>query len=882
MKKLSLLCIFILILSLMVSCNNGGADNAVSNPSKTVKVSLNMFSADSSAQKTLAIDFSNIDHYTYTATPQWTSQDWENIQGTQTTETTVSQGASVWFAQGLWLIKVKAYATGVTNPIATGELTCYISSQTSSLEIPITRVAGDGKIAITITVPELSEGGGALTLDYYAYGGEPQVFSGGFTKTISNHIITYTGTITDVPAGSYILNFMFGDSNVDFRYGESYAAEVFADMTTSVTGDLAVGTLVQAGKTKVLYGAPNKAITFVCLDDAEKFAWYVNGVQQQYTERRFFIFTPTEYTTDEAPYIIECKLNDGTSVGTAKLIVRDPITIYLHFANDSLDEQHHHIYLDDTVVQYHTYTNLINKDAEELTQYRTSMYVQNWYTAEENGTGGGGSIYNSTANFTADTHLYAHRNYYTVKFNQNYTGSGSNRIHFSPTEISGYQGTELGMWTEEGELPIPTISGNNAPSIIFLGWYTQSNGGSRIDESTLIPASTTTQINYYAHWDQLDITYNPSDNNHFAVVLGTVFYNTRDNAWMFKYQSRPLSVEKNHAISYYDGSGPWYNPRADYEDYITYPQTGNPDYAQYNYSTVDGWYKQYKWKNGEVVLFDKWDLDTVVTSNMIIYANAVRDADKCTINFNTYSSESTISPMTVYRRVVVDNPPAPPTRGNDFFAGWFEDEAYTKPFNFDIDPVMGDSTHPMTLHALWLDPNARTYLKNASETSGACIDIDYVPDDNTRLVIEFAFDGDREVTLAGIPTWGIQTEHVRKTFAGVFGSDVIRATEVNYTDREKHTIEFSVAHGFQVDGRVYGTPSSSGLSTDKSICIFKASSDDTYSAVGKCYNVKVYSGDTLERNLYPYYDPDHRVLGLYDTVGHGFYRSSVVDAITDN
>ena len=871
MKKISLLFLFILILSLIVSCNNGGADNAVSNPSKTVKVSLNMFSADSSAQKTLAIDFSNIAYYTYTATPQWTSQDWENIQGAQTTPKTVNQGASVWFAQGLWHIEVQAYAEGVTNPIATGALNCYISAQTSSLEIPITKVAGNGKIAITITVPELTAGGGALTLDYYAYGKQPQVFSDGFQEARSNHLITYTATIEDVPAGSYVLNFMFGDSNVDFRYGETYAAEVFADVTTSVTGDLAIGTLVQAGKTSSLYGAKDTAVTFVCLNDADTYAWYVNGVQQQSSSTQFFIFTPTAYVT----YTIECRLNDSTSagVGTVTLDVRDPITIYLHFANDSLDAQHQHIYLADTILEYHTYTNTINKDAEELTQYRTSMYVQNWYTERENGTGGGGSIYNSTDKFTADTHLYAHRNYYTVTFNRNYNGTGSGTIHISPTQISGYQGTELGMWTEDGTLPIPTISGRNSPSILFQGWYTAASGGSRINESTLIPANTTAQINYYAQWTSLDFTqYNP-DNNHYYVVLGTVFKTTSNDSWMFQYRSQPLAVDIGRAISYYDGR----QGRANYGDYITYPQ--RTDGAQYNYTEVDGWYKNYKWKNDEVVLYDKWDLGTQVPNNMIIYANAVTDSDKCTITFATHGG-STVPSMTVYRRVVVDAP-TPPTRSGYKFAGWFEDEAYTKPFNFAIDPVMGDSTHPMTLHALWLDPNARDYLKNTSDTSDACIDIGIQPNDNTRIVIKFEFDGDRDVTLAGTgsPTWGIQTEHVRKTFAGVYGSDVIRATEVDYTIREKHTMEFSVAHGFLVDGRAYDSPSSSGLTAGSNICIFRAPGD-TYSAVGKCYSVQVYSGDTLVRNLYPYYQPDNDVYGFYDTVGGGFYHSNGSDPVT--
>lgn len=840
MKKLSLLCVFILILSLMVSCNNGGADNAVSNPSKTVKVSLHMSSADSSAQKTLAIDTgnSNIAYYKYKATPQWTSVDWGTVKGTQTDWTEVNQGDTIWFTQGLWHIEVQAYADGVSDPIATGELDCYISSQTSSLEIPITRVEGQGKIAISITVPELSAGGGALTLEYGVFGGATQVFSGGFTKNVANHIITYTATIENVQSGSYIFKFMFGDSNVDFRYGETYVAEVFANMTTTVTGDLAVGKLVQAGKTSTVYGAKDAAVTFVCLNDADTFAWYVNGELQQNTDRRFFIFTPTAYDT----YTIECKLNDSASagdIGTVTLDVRNPITLYLHFKSGSgTDEDPYR----EEILQHHTYTNLINKNA--LSHYLTSMHVQNWYTAEENGTGGGGSIYNSTANFTADTHLYAHRNYYTVTFNKN---TNSRYVTVNPGSVGRYHGTALGM------LPSLGISSTSFEEI-FDGWYTSTSYQTKVDESTNITGNVT----YYIKWIDKDL--GPTSNNKYNVIFAV--YDHSDG--YFHWYTNTQSVQGTSIMQVTAGQK------------IRESDISNLRLLMPNgYTQVNGWYRNREYDaDDNALLSGKWDFDNdVVNSHMWLLANPVNNSDQRTITFNTHGG-STVNSMTVYRFTTVAAP-AEPTKQNQKFAGWFKDEQYTQPWHFDTDYVYDN----MTLHAMWLDPNAKDYLEVTSETSDVSIDIGITPDDNTRVVIEFEFDGDRAVTLAGTssPIWGIRTEYASKMFAGVYGSE-IRASEVSYTDRIKHVLEFSAASGFKVDGRAYEKPSSSGLSAGSNIFIFKAPGD-TYAAVGKCYSVQVYSGATLVRYLVPYYRPDDGIYGFYDTVTQNFYHSSGSDPV---
>ncbi len=837
MKKLSLFCLILLSLSLLVSCDNGGADNAISSSSgKAVKVSLHMFSADPSAQKTLAInsgtaDISNIAYYEYMATPQWTSEDWGSVKGTQTSWTRLSQNEEIWFTQGLWHIEVKAYAIGGII-LCEGSLDCYITSRISSLEIPIRRLSGTGEIDISIKVPELSAGG-ALTVDYSTFGGQTEVFTD-FVASRANNIITYTGTIQNVQAGSYVLSFMFGDSNLDFRYGETYVAEVFANMTTSVTGDLALGTLVRAGNTSTIYRDKDVSVTFVCLSEAETYAWYVNDGNEpvQNTDQKYFTYTPTEYDT----YTIKCKLNNSntaSNIGTVSLVVRKAITIYLHFENNAL-------------LEYNTYTNTINKN--NLSNYLTSMYEQNWYTAAENGTGGGGNTYTSTKKFTEDTHLYAHRKYYTVTFNKN---TYNNSVSVSPSTIKGYHGTALGT------LPSININGTSFANI-FDGWYTNQNAanGVQVDSSTLI----TSTVTYYAKWTTGNI--GQTQNGKYNIVFAV--YDHSEVPGYFHWNTGKSIIRVNSGSKIKENNIPSVNSLV------------MPD----GYNQVDGWYRNREYDaEDNALLSNRWDFDTdVVNSHMILYANPVKDSDKRTITFNTHDG-TPVNDMTVYRLATAEAP-ANPSRAGFKFMGWFKDSDYTQPWHFATDYVYDN----MTLHALWLSPDAKDYLENTSPNSDVCIDIGVVPDDNTRVVITFDYAGDRDVTLVGTssPEWGIHTDHVRKTFTGIYGNENIRATEIDYTaegQRKKRTMEFSATSGFKVDGALYGRPSSSGLSAGSNICIFRAPGD-TYAAVGKCYSVEVYSGVRLIRNLVPYHRPDDDKYGLYDTIGEIFYYSSGSSPLT--
>ena len=814
----------------LFSCDNGSAASSIQHGN--IGVVMNVFSTDSSGQKTLSVgggaaDLATISYYTYRAVPQWVPVDWLSVQGAANWAR-FNAGDTFFFAQGYWEIDVRAY--GVTGDVlCEGSLSLYINADTTALNIPIRRVAGTGTVDIEINVPEITSGNGYLTLDYGKFGEAMNTFSS-FTSTRNGGVITYTAQL-ELEAGSYVMSFMFGDAIADFEYGETYVVEVFANMTSPVTGDLAIGNLLRPGNSTTIYGKQNTAITFVCVASADTYAWYVDGVLQQNTAQKFFTYTPTqEYGSNT----IQCRLNNSSSsddIATCTLTVQTPITIRLHFQVDADNE---------TVLTLNTFAGA--KKASDFSSYLTSKYVSSWYNAKENGTGGGGSTVGNNTVFNSNTDLYAHRNYYTITFNRN-KPSGTNAItvklnnnNSNTVQVKGYHGDTV-------DFPTVSISFTGTTTLDLIGWFTAASDGDQIDESTIISGNVT----YYAHWNQLQGVSNNS--NKFTVIFAT--FNPPNENFSYN-QNNNKTVNKNSTVSE--------------------PTSGNYTTIS-GYSGVHGWYKdrRYVTENNKDValLYNPWNFSTdKVTSNMILFAYPVNNSDKVTISFNTHGGSS-VANITGYKHCAISAPDEP-TKTNAKFSGWFEDENYTKPWHFNVEPVMED----MTLHALWLSPNARDYLMNDLEEGGAYIDTGIVPTNNTRVVVDFMYNGDRDTMIAGSnsPEFGIKAQHVKKTFKGVYNGQEVSAFGFDYTSRTRCLLDFSVGHGFIIDGSSYGNVVSGSLSGSDSLCLFKASGD-TYSTKGKLYSAQIYEGNSLIRNLVPYIRTDDGVAGLYDTINGGFYTS---------
>ena len=268
-------------------------------------------------------------------------------------------------------------------------------------------------------------------------------------------------------------------------------------------------------------------------------------------------------------------------------------------------------------------------------------------------------------------------------------------------------------------------------------------------------------------------------------------------------------------------------------------------------------------------LFNPWNFSTdKVTKNMILFAYPVNNSDKCTITFNTHNGSS-VGNITGYKHCAIAAP-AEPTKANAKFGGWYKDEDFTQPWHFNIDPLEEN----MTLHALWLSSNAHDYLMNDLEEGGAYIDTGIVPTNNTRVVVDFKYNGDRDTMIVGSnsPEFGIKAQHVKKTFEAVYNGQEVSAFGFDYTSRTRSLLDLSVGKGFMIDGSSYGSVVSGNMSGSDTICLFKASGD-TYATKGRLYSAQIYDGNTLIHNLIPYIRTDDDVAGLYDTLNGGFYAS---------
>jgi uncharacterized repeat protein (TIGR02543 family) len=108
------------------------------------------------------------------------------------------------------------------------------------------------------------------------------------------------------------------------------------------------------------------------------------------------------------------------------------------------------------------------------TPTRSGNKFLGWYTAKS-----GGSKINAKTVVKKNVTYYAHWvRVYTVKWNAN---GGKAKIA-SKTVVAK---------SKVGILQTPTRSGNK-----FLGWYTNTSGGSKISKNTKITGNKT----YYAHW----------------------------------------------------------------------------------------------------------------------------------------------------------------------------------------------------------------------------------------------------------------------------------------------------------------------------------------------------------------------------------------------
>ena len=834
-KAFSLVLLAILILFSFAACDNGGSSSAVesykANSSKTYSVSLDL-GLPAGVSKSISATPRNvlieIAYSKYKATPLFSYTDFGTPQGSTNGQfVNFERGGRYTFAQGSWKIEIEAFsATDVK--LYDGAITVYINSAVSELEIPLNALVGYGEVTIEVTVPKLSSGGGIMTLEYGLYGSDSTT-PVDLDRSVNGDKLVFSKTISNIPAGNYVFSFLFGDGELDFYYAETILAAVVANMTNAVVGDIPAGQLLIAGETKAFNGNLNQAICFVSADPASTYVWYVDGQPVQSSSDRVFLFTPTSSKT----YNIECRLNgssENSQIAKATLDARTAITLTLH--------------LHGSIRQVMTYSGLTS--VSDLATYLSDKYDGNWYTAAENGSGGGGSIYSGADPFTADTELWAHRKCYTVTFDLDGgtldSGSDTRKVYHGDT-VTTVNGNYLALPVMRETKTVG--NGNNRVTYTFMGWFTDQNYTTELTASTTITGNVT----YYAYW------LVKSGNNQNPVQVYTVTFQTgtktiSSGGWFGTQRVTFSTATTIKTIIIKEG------------DTITVPDI-DPQAGM----TLDAWYTSYTAGTSNLSNFlnvygpkDEYDFDTAVTDNITLYG--VWQEGDFLVTFNSQGGNPVGNQGAESGDKLLI--PADPTRDGYIFGGWYKESSCTNKWDFDTDTVTG----ARTLYALWYQE--KDYIENTT-TSGGYIDTGYLASDTTKIVIDFNYTGNANSILIGSesPDFKIGTYKNTRLFQCTYNGTVMRSNGLLYTSG-RQTLSFHVQDGFVIGNNNYGTPAAGNITSTDTIKVFKsASSSDT--AVGKCYGVKIYSSNDLVRDLVPVIRASDNKTGMFDQVNKVFY-----------
>ncbi len=801
-----------------ISCDNGGASSAVESyknkSSRAYSVSLELGLPAGSSKSISATPrdvLIAIHHVKYKATPLFSYNDFSTPQGSTSGQwTDFTLNGRYTFAQGSWKIDVEAFASDDTQ-LYEGTVTIYINSAVSTVEIPLNALVGNGNIEVEVTVPKLSDNGGILTLEYGVFGENPST-PVDLSRTERNGQLVFSKTISNIPAGNYVLSFLFGDANLDFYYAETILATVVANMTTAVNGDIPAGQLLVAGQNKNLNGDLGHAVCFVCADPASTYVWYVNGVKKQESSNRVFMFTPQS----SGIYSIECRLNDSSTpsqIAKATLDARTAITITLN--------------LNGSIRQLMTYSGVTS--VSDLSSYLSSKYDGNWYTAAENGSGGGGSIYSGANPFVADTTLYAHRNCYTVTFDKNggTLNSGTTRKVYHNDTVTTVNGSYSAL---------PTPTRNNYR---FEGWFTDTNYTTQITDTTTI----TGDVTFYANWlrtsggnvEAYTVTFKTG-----TMTKGTFLFFIPTEKYSEATTVKTVVVKKGETVSI-------------------------PELAPQEGKTLDAWYSSYRaGTNGAGIggngPSNPYDFSTPITADKTLYGVWQEGDFLVSFNSNGGGNVSNQGAKSGDKLMV----PADPTRNGYIFGGWYKEASCTNQWNFNTDTVSG----ARTLYALWYQE--KSYIANTT-VSGGYIDTGYKPNDNTKMVIDFEYTGNSDSVIIGSesPDFKIGTYKKTRLFECSYNSTIMRSNGLLYTSG-RQTLSFRVDDGFVIGNGNYGTPAAGNITSTDTIKLFRSTSvSDT--AVGKCYGAKIYSSNDLVRDLVPVKRATDNKTGMFDQVNKVFY-----------
>lgn len=223
--------------------------------------------------------------------------------------------------------------------------------------------------------------------------------------------------------------------------------------------------------------------------------------------------------------------------------------------------------------------------------------------------------------------------------------------------------------------PDPTKEGKE-----FAGWYEDSTYTRQFDFSTRITANAT----IYAKWDDAE---EPVATSQVQVIFfgegGTyqVDFAANDDI-----NTEPLGEPVNSSHRYFVNEG----------DEVTLTAIPTNGYH------LKGWYNTHETNGNEWVIDELLSSEPTYQFTPVDYANIqlvfeedVEEPSEYTVTFNTLGGTE-ISPVNVEAGQKVSRPTPDPTKGNEIFGGWYEDETCTKEFDFNT-PITANTT----LYAKW-------------------------------------------------------------------------------------------------------------------------------------------------------------------------------------
>lgn len=183
---------------------------------------------------------------------------------------------------------------------------------------------------------------------------------------------------------------------------------------------------------------------------------------------------------------------------------------------------------------------------------------------------------------------------------------------------------------------LPVMQAPTRPGCTFVGWYKDAGKNTRWENGTDTVTAATT---LYAGWTASNTTHN---------VTYNVYYDSTDERFVYG----EVVVDGNK---------------------ITVPADPVPP-ERYMF---DGWYTEATYEN-------KWNFDTVPTSDVTLYAKWVEY-----YTVQVWTNEPFATPIKVKKNEKITPPTAPNVDGY-VVVGWYKDSSYNEPWDFETNVVTED------------------------------------------------------------------------------------------------------------------------------------------------------------------------------------------------